>query len=50
MDRDREKQEIETKLASCRELMGEFPDGPTAQMIHEIEDELREQIRKLESK
>jgi hypothetical protein len=48
MDRTQEKQEIETKLARCRELAKEFPDGPTAQMIRDMEEEFRQQIRNLE--
>jgi hypothetical protein len=41
MDRSREKAVIEGKLARCRELAREFPKGPTAEMIREMEDELR---------
>jgi hypothetical protein len=48
MDRNREKQAIETKLAKCRELAREFPHGATAQMIREMEEELRQQMRELE--
>ena len=48
MDRDREKQAIESKLARCRELAEEFRDGPAAQMIRDMEAELRRQIRDLE--
>jgi hypothetical protein len=49
MDRDREKQAIEAKLARCRELAREFPDGPTAAMIRDLENELRDQVRALET-
>jgi len=45
MERNQEKQTIEAKLARCRELAQEFPDGATAQMIRDMEDELREQLR-----
>jgi hypothetical protein len=48
MDRDREKQAIESKLARCRELAEEFRDSPAAQMIRDMEAELRRQIRDLE--
>ena len=48
MNRTREKQEIEAKLAKCGELAKEFPHGATAQMIREMEEELRQQIRELE--
>jgi hypothetical protein len=50
MDRTWEKQAIEAKLARCHELAKEFPHGPTAQMIRDMEEELREQIRDLENK
>jgi hypothetical protein len=43
------KLELEAKLARCRELVREFPDGSIAAMIRDLEDELRQQIRKLES-
>ncbi|XIA64740.1 hypothetical protein ACFIOY_39165 [Bradyrhizobium sp. TZ2] len=48
MDRNREKQAIEPKLAKCRELAKEFPHDPTAQMIRDLEVELRQQMRELE--
>jgi hypothetical protein len=48
MDRNREKQLIETKLARCRELAQQFRNGATAEMIREMEAELREQMRRLE--
>ncbi|MGY4366909.1 hypothetical protein ACVW1A_002974 [Bradyrhizobium sp. LB1.3] len=35
---------IKRKLAHCRELMKEFPDGPTAKHIRELEDELRSEL------
>ena len=48
MDRDREKEAIEVKLARCREQAKEFPEGHTAQMIRDLEDELSQQLRALE--
>jgi hypothetical protein len=48
MDEDREKAALEAKLERCRLLAEEFRDSPTAQMIRELEDELRQQIRALE--
>ena len=48
MDRDREKQAIEAKLAKCLELEQEFREGSTAQMLRDLEEELRQQIRELE--
>jgi hypothetical protein len=47
MDRNREKMAIEAKLAKCRELAQEFRDGPTAQMVRDLEAELQQQILKL---
>ena len=44
MEQNHEKQAIEAKLARCRELAQEFRDGPTAQMICELEEELRQQL------
>jgi hypothetical protein len=48
MDATDTKQQLEHKLARCRELAEEFRNGPTAEMIRDMEDELREQIRALE--
>jgi hypothetical protein len=50
MDRNREKQAIEEKLARCRDLAKEFREGPTAEMIRDLEAELREQLRAFEKK
>jgi hypothetical protein len=44
------KQQLERKLARWRELAEEFRNGPTAEMIRDMEDELREQIRALEGR
>ena len=44
------KLELEARLAKCRELAREFPDGTIPQMLGDLEDELPEQIRELESK
>ena len=44
------KQQLESKLARWRELAEEFRNGPTAEMIRDMEDELREQIRALEGR
>jgi hypothetical protein len=44
----RQKETVKRKLALCMELAREFPTGPTAQMIRELEAELREQLRALE--
>jgi hypothetical protein len=50
MDRNREKQAVEEKLARCRDLAEEFREGPTAEMIRDLEAELREQLRAFEKK
>lgn len=44
MENDRSILAIQRKLAHCRELMKEFPDGPTAKHIRELEDELRAEL------
>jgi hypothetical protein len=46
--RDREKQAIEAKLARCHELARQYPGGETAQMIRDLEEELRQQLRAVE--
>jgi len=42
------RQELEQKLARCRELAREFPLGSTAEMIRDMETELREQLHSIE--
>jgi hypothetical protein len=49
MDRKREKQELEEKIARCRALAEEFRNGETAAMIRDLEEELRQQIHDLDS-
>ncbi|WP_157860877.1 MULTISPECIES: hypothetical protein [Bradyrhizobium] len=48
MERDREKLEIERKLAHCRQLAKQFTDDPTAKHIRELEAELRQCLYALE--
>jgi hypothetical protein len=48
MDRDREKQEIEEKLARCSQLAKEYGREPTATHIRELEADLLAQLRRLE--
>jgi len=48
MDREQEKGALEEKLERCHTLAEEFRDGATAEMIREMEAELRQQIRDLE--
>jgi hypothetical protein len=49
MDATPTKQELEQKLARCQELAREFPRGETAEMIRDLEAELREQLRVIEA-
>ena len=41
------KQELERKLAHCHELARVYPDGPMAETIRDMEDEVHEQLRTL---
>ena len=41
------KLELEARLAKCRELLREFPDGSIPQMLHDMEDDLLQQLRDL---
>ncbi|MCA1469771.1 hypothetical protein I6F09_17910 [Bradyrhizobium sp. IC3195] len=45
-----DRQALEVRLARCLELAKQFPTGPTAQMLEDLEVELRDQIRVLEFK
>jgi hypothetical protein len=45
MSMDWESQTLQEKLDSCRRLALEFPDGPTAEFLRDLEAEIREQIR-----
>ncbi len=49
MSKDQIKQNLEAKLASCKTLAREFPEGVTARNLREITTELEREIRKLES-
>ncbi|MET4451901.1 hypothetical protein ABIB10_001970 [Bradyrhizobium sp. RT3b] len=44
MENDRDILTIQRKLAHCHQLAKEFPDGPTAKHIRELEDELRAEL------
>jgi hypothetical protein len=48
MDRDREKQELEKKLARCCKLASEFTEGITAANLRQLALELEQRIRALE--
>lgn len=45
MDTRVTKQDLEQKLARCHELAREYPHGPMAETIRDMEDEVREQLR-----
>ena len=44
MESDRDMLAIQRKLAHCRQLAKDFPVGPTAKHILELEDELRAEL------
>ena len=44
MEIDRDILAIQRKLAHCRQLAKDFPDGPTAKHIGALEDELRAEL------
>lgn len=48
MESDRDIWAIQRKLAHCRQLAKDFPEGPTAKHIRELEDELKAELRSLE--
>jgi hypothetical protein len=45
---NREKLELEAKLARCRDLAKDYPDGLTANNLREIENEIRQRLSALE--
>jgi hypothetical protein len=48
MDRQRQRQELEEKLANCHRLAGEYTDGITAQNLRQIAAEIEQQLRDLD--
>ena len=42
------KEELERRLARCLELAREYPHGSIAEMVRDMEAEVREQLRTLE--
>lgn len=48
MDPERHRRTLRERLECCRKLAKEFPDGPTAKHIREIEAELLDDLRALE--
>jgi hypothetical protein len=42
--------DLENLAGGCRQLSKEFPDGPTAQHLRELENELRDQLRAIEKR
>ena len=45
-----DRQALEIRLSRCRELSRQFPAGETAEMLRDLELELRDQLRTLEAK
>ncbi|MBX9648294.1 MAG: hypothetical protein K2X57_14705 [Xanthobacteraceae bacterium] len=43
------RQELEEKLVRCLELAREYPDGPMSETIHDVEEEVREQLRSFQA-
>jgi hypothetical protein len=48
MDRDRERQKLQDKVAKCYRLAQEFPDGITNKNLRDLAAELEHQIRDIE--
>jgi hypothetical protein len=48
MDRDRERQELQHKVAKCYRLAQEFPDGITNKNLRDLAAELEHKIRDLD--
>jgi hypothetical protein len=48
MNMSQQKQEIEEMLARCRQLLADYPDGPTAKHLRELEADLQAQLRVLD--
>ena len=42
------KLELEARLAKCRELLREYPEGSIPRMLHDLEEELLQQLRDLD--
>jgi len=49
MNQDRDKRILEERLERCRQLAKDFPTGPTAAHIREIEAALLDDLRALAS-
>ena len=43
-----EKRKLETQLVRYHELLREFPEGPIADTLRDLIEELRQEIRELE--
>jgi len=48
MDWDREKQELQVKIARCNRLACEFPDGITNKNLRDLAAELEQQVQDLD--
>jgi hypothetical protein len=47
MGSSQKRAELEAKLARCRDLAREFREGPTADMIRDLETEICESLQRL---
>jgi hypothetical protein len=50
MDHSFERASLQERLAKCRELAREYQSGETAEMLRDIDAEICERIRRLDSK
>jgi hypothetical protein len=48
MNKDRERRILEERLERCRQLARDFPIGPTAEHLRQIEAALVDDLRALE--
>jgi hypothetical protein len=48
MEKDRDKRILQERLERCRQLTKDFPTGPTAEHLRQIEAELLDDIHALE--
>ena len=48
MDRNEKRQDLEAKLAQCRRLASQFPEGITADNLRALAGELEQKLRELD--
>jgi DNA repair ATPase RecN len=47
-DQERQRRELEERLASCRKLAREYTEGMTAKNLRELAAEIEQEIRSLD--